>query len=1800
MVESIARVSTPYIMGGMMNNPLAAVTAQYAATLQKKDSFDETLKWFVTHEPGKDKTLQFFYSKYLNAALMWQIWQAFRGSSPEESESLLRQLLSNLKECEVVQSYPQLEWMIDLLPLLPALKEAQHIVGDLPDAGSWLEWSNQWVEALAGSQNSSLLKLQGKLSLVVENWLTNAALSASKVVVDKAVSTTRGIVGDAAQRVSSAVSTIGEKTSSAWAIWQSIRHPLNLPTATAEHDRTTFTSRDVDQAIATGDPQKASAIFELLPAEIQAEYRLRSTTGLVSDVTPAATSKTTEPGPVTITGSTSDVSHKKKSVDLRTTALVTGVSFDVIGPLLIAWGLWQARQAGKPKPSEENIEMTTLTDTIQEPSESVGNNTLHSALIEQLPLPEVNISLKSRLWEQKTPLLLGLMMTGVGMGLLGYYCGTDSSAKDDVKPHTADEIEYQRILALFEDKEVPDLDFLFYGEWDEDVQKVGATNDRLTTSEEISRYKRDASDSRQINSLNIPEHVEILLRDTGMKNNPSIRAWFKIVDDYIAKNTTRLKPEGVNIIRLLRTLEEERVLNIETREQLAPVTTGLWYIAENLSDRFGQKKVRQFKAIFPKEVVKSNLPGADTYSENKTSPTSIYLSDTLDSDSMVKSMLKTLDILEESDAPILDTHFFIADFIQKEILNFEKNNGKKTGLTPESIISITAEHLYYNQLTEIEAPPLLLKCTVMEIVTGQFLYKLREEKSSATKTYQHAQITFEKPHEDVLHYLLTLDLQKILLEALSAYRNDESKRGAVKSLYRMRLIDSCVAYLEDSKNKNINTAFTQAVNDFLEGKIQAQEVFYDGGSVNGVFMLPAGLDGALLLSVDEPTFFHGIFDSYYDFNGREIKRAFFPANQELKDWIHNKTQASIAREVEQRSLANFQELRGVGIFYDTPVEYISSRFSFETSSSQTDLLDRLFNGWIDRLEKDIDYFIFSIDEQSLEAKLEVGKTLLMILSMVVNVAVPGSGTLISRIGLFLANLTIDTLYVTASLAQAESADRPEDSRKFTQEAMLASLVGGGAAIHSSGSLSKGAITAARSLYQRSRMGMRNLISKAMGKANWIRLRDTEKIKLLVKMAKVRPSALSLVKMTNTQTVEKVISNNLELDVRGIRKTDFIWDDEIKTELNRIETLLASDAKLLTETQRQIKNMLEQSKTMSYRSLSGEPTNRAAAWIAKESGGVTDEVKSNIKQVLANNQDTNLLEMSNLDRIQSELYPSEENTLKYRPSGNSKILGSDIARDSFMKMLGDLSTRNLSEKELSAALYIAVKRYKPFIEGNERTACTLYALSRLKMGEDSFKVLDNETELLLMTNGKESAVHDNFSALGVQLNPAQLDELKIERRAYLDNIENILERPSKVEFINGKGNPSSLDTLTIVNKDMSELELTKIYNNPFHTITPEQRGALSILIEEVRTTRIIESSLLVTNKYSKILGQDSIQTILAPQPFLLKAANSLEVGQCLPLTLSLAVALKNNKVTTLFRNFYRAAAHTEAPTRHFIEELGILRSKFLINRKEYSTVVKFSEETRGTIKQISQHLNRSSETQLFCMNSKNHAMMVGVSISDNGLKTFHFYDPNIGLFNYTSAKNLEKALKQTVGTKNVAAQYEAFGNIKNPTYELDLINTEELGDLRISLPDQAPDSHFTVRTLSDEVTTFICNISEGSRLKKRTVVCSVMDKYIERLVEIQEALLENIKPQAGSYQFTLDQIDVLEKQNKELGLKLSNDIKLMKIAKGQIVNFHEQLIAFQENHSKDAANLSIQARATYTNYISSLLNMAYKIRYQITL
>lgn len=1824
LANCVGEIAKPYLIGGLMGDPLSTATVRYAEALQKHTSFDETLRWFVANDPSQDRMLQFAYSQYLNAMLVWQVYQAFNSKSQEETEDTLRLLAGRLKDYQVVKSYPQLEKLIDLIPLLPALKEARQTLGTLPPADTWLGWSNQWLDTLANSNSKSLLELREQLSRKVENWLADAAMSACDTVVQQSW----GLLPEAAAApVSDATpaTTSGHRThwqlgagisleaiglgAIGYALWHMRQTASAAPSGQDIEMQPMALSRENPAAPADENPLLRSP--ETVPTVVPSsgwssllDQKIPLLLGVMAMTAGSAFLYRWANSGVDATSPQND-SDYQKAMEILKTLDVPDLSFlfyDELGEGNAASLASKTAAAEKAQPDAENRGKRSLaetSDTIPQRIEALRQNRqitpahiayllsmsvdnaveVKEAISDGMPQAHLNVLKLLKAIEYLTnyqdrsprearftaPVLAGLWQIADGL--------TDEYGQSKVR-------EYRAAFLI-----------------SRSTQPSSATTATTGTLATMTTEPRITSDD-------IPQFIAKAFDEARLKGSPILLSILLTIQSKVENSATvKTAQEGAVknvelLLGYLNTLPAElKHFTSETAAKIQILWDKLSDVADALSDDYGRSRVDAWRR--PVGRTSPVLSVTTAVVETTGSPTTAAPSL---AEKLTDSTESTCQKLEDLDSMILSPSAFIDDYITKEIAAYEKRTGEKTRMNPDSVVTVVCSPAGYdaNLLPYNKSAPskLRMSATLRDVVSGQYLYKFREQKDSLDRTYPYPFITFEP--EGLISALTANNLQTRMEQALQTYRETPANKTGMTSLYKEMITLRCLAYLEDS---NHAPAYKLAVENFLQGRVQAQEVFFKGTRLNGAFLIPVGESRGVLFSVDEAECFD-VGNSTITYDPSELRRGIqvnvpkFPNTPEFKNWVLNKMPGYNAQEYRNRPATMFNSAVLTHSQMNFPrTQRIDRPVSFSEGVSTDVLADKLFDGLMDRLNSDIDYQVFSSYEQNLDHALEVGKAILMLATTALNVAVPGTGTLLSRVGVFLANMALDAAYVTAAATQSYLADRPQDAAAFRNEAIIAGVLGGVGTTIGGAALSREGIAAARNLYRQARFASGNIIPAALGKVAWTKLADPKKIDLLVDAVEKSTNAVQLKTLIPPTVVTQSIRRNLALDFEGAAKTRFAWGD-FPIEQLQAERRLNSDLARLNDAQQHMRQLLASPPTLPRVFIPGERVEQAANWIARNSRSATatdslSELEQRIKGVLSDNRNrqADLLDIATIDRIHGEVYqPASGQTARtFRSSSDPTFMGSDVARAGFEKALADI--RRSNPTEVGDMLFAAIARYHPYGDGNGRTARTLYALAKLKQEGTHFEALGVEAENLLNPSGplRQPVVPSSaleHSDLGVPLTSAQEAQLKTERARYLTNAEQMKTR-SSADFERGKSNPASLDSVQGVNDEMSELELTLVYNDSSRKLSAEQRGALSGLIEEARRKRLIENSLAVAAKYSQILGEGSTRTMIAPQTFLLSAAGASEAGRCSPMVLSLAVALKNDHVEALMTNFYRAAAHTEEPNRRIIRALDVLHGTSIQSHLSPATFTSSSEG--GTIREIVQKVNGEAGTSLFSMDSKGHAMLVGTTVNPQGSQIFHFYDPNIGLFNYPSARELKTALQKTVGTRAMGEQYAAFGSLDSPRYKLSKINTDTLGEMQLQVPGAQT---VTVRSLSEETVAAV-NCDAGGR-SRRNPLCGLIEADIAQLEQILEATYSGRSPGPGSFDFAINYVDTLTARNTTHAMGLDKDLQTLAKAKAEVEQFRTQLRADARNQ-----NLQVQCRTAYSNYLTALIDTTQKSRVKMS-
>jgi len=640
-----------------------------------------------------------------------------------------------------------------------------------------------------------------------------------------------------------------------------------------------------------------------------------------------------------------------------------------------------------------------------------------------------------------------------------------------------------------------------------------------------------------------------------------------------------------------------------------------------------------------------------------------------------------------------------------------------------------------------------------EVITGEFLYKFKSAKSSRFKQ-DYFEFFINNEHEGIVNWIRKqYGLEQKLIDAVSAYRDNADHRAAMTTFYQNKMQLRCVQYLARPDvqvyeqlygEESQESMFRQAVTDFVEGRVQAQEVFFDGVKLNGAFMIPVrGNKGGVILHVDKPVYFYvkvenrvASYITQYQYQ--------YPETETFKRFVLESMPVYHSAQYIQDSPDTLFRTR-IRIVTDSTLgskgpKVVNNRFSFSASSSQEDMAGRLFTGLMERMQSDADAVILTHDEYTKEQWLEIGKVLTMYASVMLAVASMGTAGPLAAAALTVTQLGLDVAYVMATLEQMKNADRADAAANFRIEAITAGVLAGignavgGAALGRQ--VAKPTARALVSAYKGLKVSANRLTSRAMGQIAWQKLANPQKIDLVTRGMLKTPTSQALVREVGEVAVRQAIRTNLELDEAGASRIA-AWGGGATEEASLLR-LLEADMARLDEANATMRNYLEQPPLMPYKKANRET---AAYWILKpedEKGRLSRPLLDKVNELLeTTSQRTNSNQLLQIDTIEAihrdltALLPPVEHSSS-RVSGTAAGMGSDIGKAGFTRILDDIATRHASkEVNLGEALFVAVMQYKPFAHDNELLARTLYMLVEMNKGGGRLNVLNMELEAMLL-------------------------------------------------------------------------------------------------------------------------------------------------------------------------------------------------------------------------------------------------------------------------------------------------------------------------------------------------------------------------------------------------------------------------------------------------------------------------------------
>ncbi|MCF5701673.1 TcdA/TcdB pore-forming domain-containing protein [Pseudomonas syringae] len=237
---------------------------------------------------------------------------------------------------------------------------------------------------------------------------------------------------------------------------------------------------------------------------------------------------------------------------------------------------------------------------------------------------------------------------------------------------------------------------------------------------------------------------------------------------------------------------------------------------------------------------------------------------------------------------------------------------------------------------------------------------------------------------------------------------------------------------------------------------------------------------------------------------------------------------------------------------------------------------------------------------------------------------------------------------------------------------------------------------------------------------------------------------------------------------------------------------------------------------------------------------------------------------------------------------------------------------------------------------------------------------------------------------------------------------------------------------------SALTLKRTALSQAHTLF--QWGRHVAHIQEVATR---EHRDQVIRQLGQVLGQIEASDVkLVPQDLLLTGPGD-PGARCYPLALIMSAALENGAAASrrLRERFFLATAEPQqSDSATFLQALEELRG---VPLHEVGSPL-----GRVDLQQLGATLEAYGSTCTLMLNSDNHAMLVAKTFNGDRA-SYHFYDPNFGVFEFHQSALFLSALTDFFQTQGLAKYYAAYGDEARPTFDLIELQGSKISALDLS-------------------------------------------------------------------------------------------------------------------------------------------------------
>lgn len=200
---------------------------------------------------------------------------------------------------------------------------------------------------------------------------------------------------------------------------------------------------------------------------------------------------------------------------------------------------------------------------------------------------------------------------------------------------------------------------------------------------------------------------------------------------------------------------------------------------------------------------------------------------------------------------------------------------------------------------------------------------------------------------------------------------------------------------------------------------------------------------------------------------------------------------------------------------------------------------------------------------------------------------------------------------------------------------------------------------------------------------------------------------------------------------------------------------------------------------------------------------------------------------------------------------------------------------------------------------------------------------------------------------------------------------------------------------------------------------------------------------VQERVEQVLNQFEAGTVkMVPQDLLLHGAGDTVAGRCFPLVLAMSAALTQGEAASrrLRERFFLAVLEPDqADSRAFLQAVEEMRG---VKAGDVGSVL-----GRLDLETVAATLEASAGTRTLMLNSDNHSMLVARTESGTNV-TYHFYDPNFGVFEFDSSVSFKAALGKFFRL-GMARHYAAYGEADHPRFDLIDIKGQQVSEQMLS-------------------------------------------------------------------------------------------------------------------------------------------------------